>query len=90
MATHSNILVWEIPWTEEPGRLQSMGSHRVGQQQQVRTEIGPVFLYNIETVCHLPFGYFQVSDIFLLTQFDFERNAFKKDNETYVLLLSIC
>ena len=31
---------------------------------------------------------FQVSDIFLLTQFDFERNAFKKDNETYVSLLN--
>ena len=30
MATHSNILAWRIPWTEEPGRLQSMGSHRVG------------------------------------------------------------
>ena len=29
MATHSSILVWEIPWTEEPGRLQSMGSQRV-------------------------------------------------------------
>ena len=26
MATHSNILVWEIPWTEEPGGLQLMGS----------------------------------------------------------------
>ena len=26
MATHSSTLVWEIPWTEEPGRLQSMGS----------------------------------------------------------------
>ena len=25
-ATHSSILIWEIPWTEEPGRLQSMGS----------------------------------------------------------------
>ena len=29
MATHSSILVWEIPWTEESGRLQSMGSQRV-------------------------------------------------------------
>ena len=29
MATHSSILVWKIPWTEEPGRLQSMGSQRV-------------------------------------------------------------
>ena len=30
MATHSSILVWRIPWTEEPGRLESMGSIRVG------------------------------------------------------------
>ena len=29
MATHSSILAWKIPWTEEPGRLQSMGSLRV-------------------------------------------------------------
>ena len=29
MAIHSGILAWEIPWTEEPGRLQSMGSRRV-------------------------------------------------------------
>ena len=39
MATHSSILAWEIPWTEEPGRLQSLGSQRAGkdlvnQQQQ--------------------------------------------------------
>ena len=30
MAAHSSTLAWEIPWTEEPGGLQSMGSHRVG------------------------------------------------------------
>ena len=30
MATHSSILAWEIPWTEEPGGLQSLGSQRVG------------------------------------------------------------
>ena len=30
MATYSSILAWRIPWTEEPGRLQSMGSQRVG------------------------------------------------------------
>ena len=29
MATHSSILVWKIPWAEEPGSLQSMGSQRV-------------------------------------------------------------
>ena len=42
MATHSSILAWEIPWTEEPGRLQSMGLQRVGhdlatKQQQIYT-----------------------------------------------------
>ena len=30
MATHSSILAWRIPWREEPGRLQSIGSQRVG------------------------------------------------------------
>ena len=30
MATHSSILAWRVPWTEEPGRLQSAGSQRVG------------------------------------------------------------
>ena len=30
MATHSSTLAWKIPWTEEPDRLQSMGSQRVG------------------------------------------------------------
>ena len=29
IATHSSILAWKIPWTEDPGRLQSMGSQRV-------------------------------------------------------------
>ena len=30
MAPHSSTLAWKIPWMEEPGGLQSMGSHRVG------------------------------------------------------------
>ena len=30
VATHSSVLAWRIPWTEKPGGLQSMGSHRVG------------------------------------------------------------
>ena len=32
MATHSSILAWKIPWMEESGRLQSMGSRRVGHE----------------------------------------------------------
>ena len=42
MATHSSILAWEIPWTEETGRLQSMGSPRVGHglaTEHTRTSI---------------------------------------------------
>ena len=31
LATHSSILAWRIPWIEEPGGMQSMGSQRVGQ-----------------------------------------------------------
>ena len=33
MATHSSILAWEIPWTEEPGGLQSVDSQRVGHDR---------------------------------------------------------
>ena len=35
MATHSSTLAWRIPWTEEPGRLQSMGSYRVDMTEQL-------------------------------------------------------
>ena len=35
MATHSSTLAWKIPWTEEPGRLQSMGSLRVGTTERL-------------------------------------------------------
>ena len=50
MATHSSILAWEIPRTEEPGGLQSMGSQRVGhdlatkQEQQQRCYLSYVNL----------------------------------------------
>ena len=47
MATHSSILAWEIPWTEEPGGLQSVGFQRVGQDSackhahtQIPTSVG--------------------------------------------------
>ena len=35
MATRPSILAWKIPWTEEPGRLQSMGSQRVEMTEQL-------------------------------------------------------
>ena len=39
MATHSSILAWEIPWTEEPGGLQSMGSQRVGHTERLSSHM---------------------------------------------------
>ena len=38
MATHSNILAWEIPWTAEPCGLQSMGSQRIGHNRATEQE----------------------------------------------------
>ena len=40
METHSSILAWRLPWTEESGRLQSIGSHRVKQLKQPSTHQG--------------------------------------------------
>ena len=59
MATHSNILAWKIPWTEEPGGLQSVGSQRVRhdysdlapgscQGQQNRPSRGVSVRFNLE------------------------------------------
>ena len=39
MATHSSILAWRAPWTEEPGGLQSMGSQRVGYDLVTEHEV---------------------------------------------------
>ena len=41
MAKHSSILAWEIPWTEEPGGLQSMGSQRVRMTEGLSTAQQP-------------------------------------------------
>ena len=38
MAIHSIILAWEIPWLEEPGRLQSMGLQRVGHNLETKQQ----------------------------------------------------
>jgi len=46
MATHSSILAWKIPWMVEPGRLQSMGSQRVGHDRATS-------LFHFHTVIHM-------------------------------------
>ena len=44
MATHSSILAWRIPWTEEPGGLQSMGSQRVGPEWVTNAHLNLIFI----------------------------------------------
>ena len=39
MATHSSILAWRTPWTEEPGGLQSLGSQRIGHDRVTNTQL---------------------------------------------------
>ena len=48
MAPHSNTLAWKIPWTEEPGGLPSMGSHRVGHE---RSDLAAA-AEKLEAYCH--------------------------------------
>ena len=44
MAIHSNTIAWKIPWTEEPGRLQSMGSQRVGHDWATSLSLSLTFI----------------------------------------------
>ena len=50
-ATHSSILAWRIPWTEEPGGPQSMGSHRVGHDRSNLASMHTVWLKLPEVSC---------------------------------------
>jgi len=51
MATHSSILAWRIPWTEEPGRLQSMGLQRVGYNRVTEYTYDSIYM-NIYIYIH--------------------------------------
>ena len=42
MATYSSILAWRIPWTEEPGGLQSMGSYRVDSTERLTLSVSQI------------------------------------------------
>ena len=52
MATHSSILAWRIPWTKEPGELQSMGSQRVGHDLATKQQQNNGL---VKAVMYLPF-----------------------------------
>ena len=56
MAIHSRTVAWKIPWTEEPGRLQSMGSQRVGHDWATSLSFFLSFF-----IRHIPISYFWVS-----------------------------
>ena len=45
LATHSSTLDWEIPWTEEPGGLQSTGSDRIGHDQATKQQQTNMFIH---------------------------------------------
>ena len=60
MATHSGILAWRIPWTQEPGRLQSMRSQRVGWLSNWAQGED----YNLYSVFHMSLGKQGEKDIF--------------------------
>ena len=51
METHSSILAWEIPWTEEPGRQQSTGSQRVGHDWSMHSCMGVINRQWMESCC---------------------------------------
>ena len=51
MATQSSILAWEIPWTEEPGALQSMGSQRVRHDSVTKQHAKCLNVFYLKTFC---------------------------------------
>ena len=50
MATHSSILAWEIPWTEKPDRLQSMGLQRVGHDWATSLQDTIQYYFQFESI----------------------------------------
>ena len=50
MATHSSTLAWKIPWMEEPGRLQSMGSLRVGHDLRFHFHFSFTFTFHFHAL----------------------------------------
>ena len=53
MATHSTILAWEIPWTEQPDGLQSIGSQRVGYDLVNKQQQQYLYICITESLCCL-------------------------------------
>ena len=65
MATHSSILPWKIPWTEEPGGLHSLGLQSIGHSSELsnthihtHTKAGPITLWNSSPSYHGDFLFY--------------------------------
>ena len=59
MATHSNILAWKIPWTEEPGKLQFTGSKRLGHNLATKQQCSVFYAHReceLETAFRISLG----------------------------------
>ena len=61
MATHSSILTWKIPWREEPARLQSMGSQRVGHDWV--TSVSSFLRYKLAKTVHIVWTSIKRADV---------------------------
>ena len=83
MATHSSILAWRAPWTEEPGGLPSMGSQRVGHVWASNT-----FTCFPNQACYVP-GYTIIPQLLLFELFQVIRSSvFEETSTSYHLLVS--
>ena len=84
MPTHSNILAWKIPWTEEPGRLRSMASQKVGhnlatRQKQQSSEVASRYFKIL-----LPFSQFYVFLLVLFQHISYTNSSFCSLGETRI------
>ena len=68
MAIHSSILAWRIPWREEPGRLQFMGSQRVGHDWATSLHFTSSLWFHVADFCFKNYG---VENLFLTNHFSF-------------------
>ena len=60
MATHSSILAWRIAWTEEPGRLPSMGSQRVGHDWATDTFASPCLIFSFHSSAYFCYTHYDL------------------------------
>ena len=84
MATHSSILAWRIPWTEEPGGLQSMGSQRLAQDLGTSAQKTPL-MNSMKLLLVLSFFW----QDFLRRELNVHRLATGKEEENFILVLKI-